>query len=224
MRAIVFDFDGLILDTETPEFKVWTDTFLEYGVEMPKGYWSSVIGRGAEQEIERPADLLSRLTGTYVDSPELHEQRRARILELIRKEKPRPGVAELIREAKENKISLAVASSSRHAWVDGFLKRLELFDYFEHIVCADDVKRAKPFPDLYQLACALLGSVVDDTIALEDSPNGVSAAKVAGLYVFAVPNSVTCQLDLSMADQILDTLEGVSTTDLFRMRSRVLPI
>jgi HAD superfamily hydrolase (TIGR01509 family) len=225
VQAIILDFDGLILDTETPEFRVWTETFHEHGVELPAGYWSSVIGRGAEQEIERPAELLTRLTrGAYVDSPEKHEARRVKIRELIHQEAPRPGIINLLLESKDQGVPLAIASSSPHAWVDRLLKDLGLIGSFDHIVCADDVHRAKPFPDLYQLACALLGCLVDEAVALEDSPNGIAAAKAAGLYVFAVPNSVTCHLDLSMADQILDTLEGVGVEDLFRLRSSVVPI
>ncbi|HWD39843.1 MAG TPA: HAD-IA family hydrolase [Fimbriimonas sp.] len=208
MRALVFDFDGLILDTETPEFTVWTETFHSYGVEMPPDYWTDVIGRGAEQEIERPPQLLFRLTGAEeVLTPTFYEELRVRIRAAIELEQVRPGVERLLWEAKEAGMGLGVASSSKHIWVDKYLKKLGLFERFDHVVCADDVHRAKPFPDLYLQCCSQLGVSSDAAVALEDSPNGLAAAKAAGLFAVVVPNSVTARLDLSAADLRVDSLE-----------------
>ncbi len=226
MRALVFDFDGLILDTETPEFQVWTEVFAEHGVEMPPGYWTQIIGRGAEQEIERPPQLLARLTGLTLDTQALREERRRRILAKIEGEEIRPGILRLLQEAEEAGVKLAVASSSRHEWVDGFLGRLDLLGRFEHVVCAGDAPRAKPFPDLYLLACERLGVPPSEALALEDSPNGIAAAKAAGLFTVAVPNSVTILLDLSAADARIDDLSLMRLKDLekvFSARAGVTP-
>jgi len=103
-----------------------------------------------------------------------------------------------------------VASSSHHRWVDGHLARLGLLDSFEAVLCAGDVPRAKPFPDLYQAACDALGVSPSVALALEDSPNGIRAAKDAGLYCIAIPNPMTSRLDLSHADRIRDSLEGTT--------------
>ena len=211
----MFDFDGLILDTETPEFEVWSQVFVEHGVRLPDGYWTEVIGRGAEQEIERPPQLLERLTGRKMDVPQLIETTRARIRQRIQSENVRPGVVQLLEEASREGIGLAVASSSKHAWVDGFLQHLDLFKCFQHVVCADDVERAKPFPDLYLLACGRLAVAPSEAVALEDSPNGLAAAKAAGLFAVAVPNSVTVNLDLSAADTVI---EDLSLTNLEQLR------
>lgn len=215
MQALAFDFDGLILDTETPEFTVWKAVFQEHGVEMPADYWTQVIGRGAEQEIERPHQLLTRLTGDYVETAEKHEDRRRRILELIDREVVRPGILDLIQQAKSERLPIGIASSSKHAWVDRYLERLGLTESFQTIVCADDVNRAKPFPDLYLELARKLGAEPEFTVALEDSPNGIAAAKAAGMFAVVVPNPVTTLLDVSQADLRIDDL---AEWDLDRLR------
>ncbi len=214
MRALIFDFDGLILDTETPEFRVWTEIFSEHGVAMPPDYWIQVIGRGAEQQIERPPELLTRLTGNYVETEAATADRRSRILALIDQERVRPGVVELLDEAEEAGIPVGIASSSRHNWVEGYLAKLGLRERFPVIVCADDVARAKPFPDLYLLACERLRVEPSSAVALEDSPNGTAAAKAAGLFTVAVPNPVTAALDLSRADMRVESLSAIKLSDL----------
>jgi HAD superfamily hydrolase (TIGR01509 family) len=214
VQAIIFDFDGLILDTETPEFEVWSETFRFYGVEMPPNYWTEVIGRGAEQEIERPPELLHRMAPSFPNTPETFEAIRRKIRERIACERARPGIVRMLDQARDRRLPLAVASSSRHVWVDGFLTRLGLADRFQAVCCADDVTRAKPFPDLYLLACQRLNVRPSNAVALEDSPNGIAAAKAAGLYTVAVPNSVTSRLDLSAANRIVANLEDESLESL----------
>jgi HAD superfamily hydrolase (TIGR01509 family) len=223
VQALAFDFDGLILDTETPELTVWEEVFREHGAEMPADYWTQVIGRGAEQTIERPPELLTRLTGSFVETPEKHQNRRERILALIDHEKVRPGVESLIQEAKHAGLPIGVASSSRHLWVDAYLRKLNLYDQFEAVVCADDVPHSKPFPDLYLELCRRLKSNPLESAALEDSPNGLTAAKAAGMFAIAVPNRVTLRLNLSEADLRIDRLEDWNLARLigrFAQRNR----
>lgn len=208
MQALVFDFDGTLVDTETPEYEIWQEVFADHGVEMPEGFWSNLIGRGAEQEFERPRQLLERLTGRPFEGDAVrHERTRT----LIRQAPLRPGVAALLDAAS---VPLGVASSSPHAWVDPGLSARGIADRFEAILCADDVVRAKPFPDLYLEACRRLDADPEWTIAVEDSPNGIAAAKAAGLFTVATPNPVTRALDLSAADLIVEDLAAVSAEDL----------
>ncbi len=211
MQALVFDFDGTLVDTETPEYTVWTLIFESHGVEMPAGYWGSLIGRGAEQEFERPAALLERLCGRpFRDS----ENRHQRIMDLIDQETLRPGTESLIREANAQGVPCGVASSSPHRWVDPELEKRGILHLFQFVACADDVERAKPFPDLYRLACRRLDAEPAETIAIEDTPNGLAAAVAAGLFGVATPNSVTQALDLSAADLRIDELATWSLADL----------
>lgn len=206
MQALVFDFDGTLVDTETPELLVWQETFAAHGVALPPGYWSNIVGRGAEQEFERPAQLFERLTGKPFA---FDAQRHARTMEMIHAAPLRPGVVALLEEAQAAGIPCAVCSSSRHAWVDPGLRSRGVFERFVTTICADDVTRAKPFPDLYQEACRRLGTVPAQTVAIEDSPNGLTAAKAAGLFAVATPNPVTRDLDLSAADLIVPDLSNM---------------
>ena len=215
MQALVFDFDGTLVDTETPEFTVWTHIFEKHGVRMPDGYWGSMIGRGAEQEFERPAALLERLCGApFRESEYRHE----RIMDLIDREPLRPGTEALMREARDRGVPLGVASSSPHSWVDRELDKRGVLGLFDFVACADDVSRAKPFPDLYALACRKLGAIPEETVAVEDTPNGLGSAKAAGLFAVVTPNPVTEGLDLSAADLRVDDLSAWSLDDLDRAR------
>ena len=125
-----------------------------------------------------------------------------------------PGVLQLLDEAKQSELKLAVASSSPENWVIGHLSRLGLIEYFDVIVTADDVELTKPDPALFLLAAETIRVRPDQAIVLEDSGNGVKGAKRAGMFVVAVPNEITRQMDLSMADLLLDTLEGIRLENL----------
>jgi HAD superfamily hydrolase (TIGR01509 family) len=211
VQAIVFDFDGTLVDTETPELTIWQDFFAAYGVEMPKDYWTTIVGRGAEQEVERPKALLERLSGRpFTEDDERH----ARTMALIAKEPLRPGVRALLDQAGGAAIPCAIASSSKHAWVDPAIQSRRIAFSFTTVICADDVERAKPFPDLYLEACRRLGTDPAQTVAIEDSPNGLAAAKAAGLFTIATPNSTTVDLDLSAADLVISDLSQINLSGI----------
>ncbi|MDR3687952.1 MAG: HAD family hydrolase [Fimbriimonas sp.] len=217
LDALIFDFDGLIVDTETPEALVWREVFREHGQTLPDDYWNDSIGRGAEQVKESPLQLLNRLTEEKLDIQAVDKTRERRLYNMIAAEPARRGVVSLLKEAKSAGMKLAVASSSKHWWVDGHLERLNLKQYFQHIVCADDVPRAKPFPDLYLKAASKLQVGLAEVMAFEDSPHGIASAKAAGIFVVAVPNSMTATLDLTAADVRFESLDGVGIGRLFEI-------
>lgn len=219
LNAIIFDFDGLILDTETPEVRVWQAIFRENGAEYPDSYWINSIGRGADQITETPVQLLERLTGRQVDHVSVLADYEVRRLGAIEASDALPGVQSLILEAKGAGIRLGVASSSKHAWVDRHLERLGLLQHFGSILCADDVEQAKPFPNLYLAACRVLSTPISECLAIEDSPNGIRAAKSAGLNCLAVPNPCTIQLSLSEADRVVPSLAGIHLSDIIEWHS-----
>ena len=205
--ALIFDFDGLILDTETPEFQSWVRVFEQHGCVMERAVWTRCIGHGWHH-FDPFAHLQSQL-GRDVDRDAISADRRAWNLAAIEAQPILPGVERLLDTAAAAGVKLGIASSSPHRWVDGHLKRLGLFDRFEVIACADDTGVAKPDPAVYLLACRSLGVEPGRCVALEDSFNGVTAAVAAGLITVAVPNPMTHDMDLSAAHHRMASLEAV---------------
>jgi HAD superfamily hydrolase (TIGR01509 family) len=131
-----------------------------------------------------------------------------------------PGVVEHLDAARAAGLKVGVASSSSRDWVMGHLVRLGILDRFDCLRCRDDVANVKPEPDLYVAVLECLGVAASEAIAIEDSPNGVLAAKRAGLRCVAIPNSITARLDLGQADVVLGSLAEVTLAELLR---RVVP-
>ncbi len=200
LEALIFDFDGLILDTETPEFDVLNEIYAEYNVELSIEKWSGAV------EFD-PVSDLEQLTGKNIPRQPVLDRWRTEADARIAANLILPGVVDLLNEADQHGLDLAVASSSPHAWVDTHLTRLGLFDRFQHIICADDVTRTKPSPELFLLALRKLNVRADQAVVFEDSPNGVRAANAAGIPVVAIPNPVTAQLDFSGQCVRLNSLE-----------------
>lgn len=211
--AVVFDFDGTILDTETPEFRSWSEVYRRYGLELPLECWARGVG-GAWGVFDPLADLEARL-GTRVDREAVAAWRSQRDQELIRAQDVLPGVVPLLDQISAGGVAAAIASSSPRAWVEEHLVRLGLSGYFQVICTADDVERVKPAPDLYRLACRRLGVQPSRALAIEDSPNGALAALAAGLRCVVVPNEVTARLDFPPGTAIRPTLAGVRLADLW---------
>jgi len=207
VRALVFDFDGLILDTETPEFLAWQEVFSAHGGSLTTADWAHVIG--SMDSGWDPAVELGRQTGRTYTREELRARWKPRQVELLGLETVRPGVLELLKEARLRGIGLGVASSSPRWWVQGNLERLGIFGSFDVVATGDEVPRTKPDPAVYLLALERLGVPAGEALALEDSPNGVRAAQAAGMRCVAVPNDVSRHLDLSAADAVLGSLSGL---------------
>jgi HAD superfamily hydrolase (TIGR01509 family) len=204
VKALVFDFDGLILDTEVPDFASWQELFDSHGATLEFETWAECIGT-TDFSFDAYTHLEAQL-GRAVDRAEVHARRRGRYLEMIAAESALPGVTDYLEDAKRLGLRLAVASSSDRAWVEGHLARLGLLAHFDATRCSDDVRRTKPDPELYLAAAAALGVPPEAAIAFEDSPNGVRAAKAAGMYCVAIPNALTRRLPLEHADLILPSL------------------
>src|SRR5215212_2963942 len=197
IQALIFDFDGLILDTETPEFTCWQNIYREHGFELPIEEWGKIVGGYGLSDFDA-AEHLSHLSQGRLDSASLRARNRLESHNIIMRQGPLPGVKEYLEEAKRLGLKLAIASSSHHAWVDDHAKRIGVFDYFENVIAADDVGlgRTKPNPDLFLTALSRLRVPKEAAIVFEDSPNGVEAANRAGIFVVAVPNNVTSLLSV----------------------------
>jgi len=212
VRAFLFDFDGLILDTEVPSRAGWQWLYREHGHELPPEKWALVVGTHGAWD---PMAHLEQLVGAPLERDVLNERRYAHELSLIETETLRPGVAEYLAAARQHGLKRAIVSSSNVRWIDMHLRRLEETVGWDLILAADhDPARAKPAPTLYLEALEALGVAAGEAVAFEDSPNGIRAAKAAGIFCVGVPNGVTRELGLDEADLVLDSLADLSPDEL----------
>jgi HAD superfamily hydrolase (TIGR01509 family) len=203
VRALVFDFDGLIIDTEGPVYEAWAEVYRQHSQELSLDFWKTIIGRGSNY-FDPIAELEIRL-GRSLEAEAIRAERRLRTLELVEALTILPGVLEWRQEARELGVRLGVASSSGRGWVTGHLDRLGLSEW-DCIRCLEDVENPKPAADLYLSVLECLGVPPREAVAVEDSVHGVEAAKTAGLYCVAVPSSLTADHDFSRADLVLSSL------------------
>ncbi len=204
MQALIFDFDGTILDTESTEFQSWQEVYQHHGVELTLEYWLPFVGNNSIPF--DPAGHLERLVGQPVNKKAIEDWVDQRKLALNQQLKPLPGVLDYLEAAQAMGLKLAVASSSRRNWVEGHLERLGLLERFEVVRTKEDVALTKPDPALFLRAAEGLGVHPAQAIVLEDSLNGVRAAKSAGAFTVAIPNTLTRHLDLGQADLLLTCL------------------
>lgn len=212
IKAFIFDLDGLILDSETPNYEAWQTVFEQYGLELPLSEWQKALGT-SRQEFD-PPNYLEELVGHPINKKKVEHDIKVLALSKISKLPALPGVENLVRSAHENGIKLAVASSSSTDWVWCNLSRLGLAEYFDTICTGDEVIAVKPDPAVFQKALDELHVRSDEAIAFEDSPNGITGAQNAGIFCVAVPNFVTGQLNIDHADLILKSLAETTVEKL----------
>ena len=218
IKALIFDFDGLILDTETPEFLVWQSIYREHGHELPAHEWHKIVGGYGISNFDA-AEHLTGLTQGQLDAVSLRNRHRFESDDAIAASHILPGVENVISEAKMLGLKLAIASSSPHSWVDTHAKRLGIFGCFDKIICADDVApgRTKPNPDLFLLALNQLKVQKNEAVIFEDSPNGVKAAQSAGVFVVMVPNPTTSLLPFEGKYLKLNSLVDLRLNELLQI-------
>lgn len=215
-RAVVFDFDGTIVDTETPPFRCIREEYRRFGLDLTIEAWQHRLGR---TDLRHWTEELEEAVGHPID----REGIRRRVLEVKNRltdaEPVRPGILELLDRCRSAGLPLAIASSSEAAWVHPNLRARGLFDVFDVIVTRDDGIRSKPAPDSYLRACELLGVEAATALAIEDSRNGLTAAKTAGLRCVIVPNPMTAGMDFTGADAVYGHYDELRPHDPFVIRS-----
>jgi len=214
IKAIIFDFDGTMLETEMPEYASWQEVYQQHQCELPISLWLEFVGKSVGTF--DPYTHLESLVGRAIDRQAVRQVRRQRFNELLGQQTILPGVEAALIFAKEAGIRLAVASSSSREWVVGHLEQFGLLSYFDAICTADDVDRAKPDPAVYRLALERLGVAAHEAIAIEDSRNGLLAAKRAGLRCVVVPNALTCHSTFEEADLQVTSLAEVDWQQVCR--------
>ncbi|WP_042168255.1 HAD family hydrolase [Paenibacillus gorillae] len=189
IKAIIFDFDGTILDTETPWYYAFRDAYKQHGVELSLELYSSCIG--TNNDGFNPYEYLSTEHGIQIDKQSFKQAIHLEHTARMEREEIRPGIRELLEHARAEGLRIGLASSSSYKWVDKYLTSLGIRNYFECIRTSDDVAEVKPNPELYLQALEALGVEAAEAVAIEDSPNGARAAIAAGMHCVVVPNELT---------------------------------
>jgi HAD superfamily hydrolase (TIGR01509 family) len=211
IAALIFDFDGLLVDTETPAFESWRAIYAEYGHELPLDLWKDALGTSHGFDAQTH---LAALIGQPIDRDRMLVRRRARKHILSQAQPLLPGAREILDQARDLGLPCAVASSSDRPWVGGWLDLHNISAYFTCIRTAENVALTKPAPDLFLSAAACLGVPPDACLVFEDSPNGILAARAAGMRCVAVPGAITRQIVLPPADLVIESLDALPLQEI----------
>lgn len=212
IKTLIFDFDGLIIDSETPTLRSWQEIFQSYDLELPMEEYYLTIG--TTDHLFDPLENLIQHVDDHIDKAEIKSKHRSRMLDLINENDLLPGIEDYLIRAKQIDLRIGIASSGVGYWINQLLDLKKISQYFDCVITSDMVKFPKPEPDLYLRALQLLDTLPQQAIAFEDSPNGISAAKQAGIFCVAIPNQLTRNMDLSQADLLLDSLKQKTLDNL----------
>jgi HAD superfamily hydrolase (TIGR01509 family) len=211
IEALIFDFDGLLIDSEMPLFEIWQGIYRDYGCELHLDDWQHALG--TFQGFDPYADIATR-TGAGPEREVLQPKIRAQHVARCTALPLLPGIASLLDAAHAAGLKTAVASSSAIDWVGPFLDQHGLRVRLDAVCTRDDVKQVKPAPDLFLLAAERMRVEPARCIVFEDSPNGVRAAHAAGMWAVAVPNALTRALPMPDPDLVLDSLGTTHLDDI----------
>ncbi len=201
IRAVIFDMDGVIVDSEPLHIEAEKQILRKYGVEISTDELRTYTGTTAEFEF---TDLIRKYRlNTTVDR--LFREKETILFRLLEEQtKPIKGVVRLIKSLKRHGLKLAIASSGHRKLVHYFLKRLRIANHFDSVICAEDITRSKPDPEIFFKAAKSLGLDPAECTVIEDSTLGVEAAKSAGIKCLAFRNPNSGNQDLSKADLVID--------------------
>lgn len=217
IRALLFDFDGVILETEEVGYWGWKKTYEDFGQVLSLEQFSLVIGTHFIHF--NPKEDLEAKVGRKLDWERLDRERQEYNHQMIAQQPVLPGVRELITEARAAGVHVAIVSSSPHEWIAHWLEHTGLTDQFEFVMCVDEVPTPKPAPDLYLAALKRLGLAATEAVAIEDSPNGSKGAQRAGLFCVVVPTRVTSLLKFEVDFPKVESLAGITLARLEQMRA-----
>ncbi|MHB1682218.1 MAG: HAD family hydrolase [Bacilli bacterium] len=212
IRAVIFDFDGTVIDTETAWYIAFRDAYKEHGVDLTLEMYSLCIGTSLQAF--NPYEYLVVNLHLPIDLDSFRQSVHERHATLMDAEKMRPGIMDYLNSARAKRLKIALASSSKLDWVEKFLEKLQIREYFDCIRTANDVEHVKPDPELYLQTLQCLGVTADEAIAIEDSPNGAKAAVAAGVHCVVVPNTITKLLEFERFSQMANSLTEIDFDDL----------
>ena len=191
IKGIIFDFDGLICDTETTEVEAWQQAYTQNGLTFPVDEYINSVGAVFSDHLNE-THKLPGISSLDLDLRKKVLKEFKHLFYTYANQQPlMPGIKSLLEQSRSMKFEIGLASSSPWDWVISHLTRLKIKDYFNCILTREEVKRTKPHPDIFIKALTCMSLNPSEVLVLEDSENGVTAAKNAGLFTIAIPNSVT---------------------------------
>ncbi len=211
LKAVIFDFDGTIIDTESTAFHAWQTIYREHGQELRIEDYAKCIG--TNHDVFNPQTALDSLVAYEIDWSETTPRRRMLEQEFLSRQKIAPGVGGLVEAARGQGLRLAIGSSSPREWIDRIMPLPDADRVFDTIVTSDDAP-PKPLPDIFLIALDRLGVGADETVVIEDSPNGALAAHRAGIFCITVPNVVTRLLRFEYGDLRVESLAEVTLAQI----------
>lgn len=206
-KAVLWDFDGVIVDTEWPIYETWREIFENESQELTLDTYVQCIG--SDFETWSPEAHLESLTGRTYDWEQIGIDRNVEIRRRLENAQLNPGILDALTAMRAAGLKLAVVSSSSHSWVDHWLDQLAVRNLFDAVVCRGDAPKIKPAPDLYIEGAEQLSLAPKDCLVIEDSLNGLKAAQAAGCDCIAVPNRITKVIDFSAAKAVLDDFHAL---------------
>jgi len=209
LAAVVFDFDGVIFDSETPEYESHRRLYEACGVALTVDEWCGAIGVWTDDHDERRFEALCARTAAPPARDVYHARRRELFTALAPRE-PMAGVRDLVAAIDTAGVPMAIASTAPGGWVRPAVQRLGLAPRFRAVVTGDEVPRRKPAPDVYVEAMRRIGAEPARSIAIEDSAPGIAAARAAGMKTIAIPHWLTELHDLSAADLRVASAQALS--------------
>ena len=213
IKAVIFDMDGVIIDSEPIYHRVEKNLFKRLGIKISEGEHYSFVGMSMDLIWEK---ILSKnkLKLNKKKLIKLHTDNMIGSFQNEEELTPLPNLIELIERFIDNDFKIALASSSSRILIDIILKKLEIKNFFEVVVSGEDVENGKPFPDIFLLTAKHLDCKPSECIVIEDSKNGVSAAKKANMKCIGFKNSNSGKQDLSVADMIIDNFSALHVKDI----------
>ncbi len=203
--AVLFDFDGIIIDSEWPIYQTWKKVFADEGHVLEVETYVQCIG--SDFDTWSPEKHLESLTGKSYDWKTINAQRQITLENDLENAETLPGFRELITKLKADDKKIAVVSSSSHRWVDMWLKKLDIVKEMQEVVCKGDAPSIKPAPDLYLEAVKRLGLQSSQCLVMEDSLNGILSAKAAKCPAIAIPSRLTSCLNFNIADAKIESFQ-----------------
>ncbi len=212
-KALIFDFDGLIVDTETVIYESWAEIYEQYDQTLELNTYKNCVGSDFEQF--HPGMELEKRTGETFNWAVIDAEREELIRQRLEQKKERAGIRFFIENAKEKGLELAIASSSSRNWVLGWIKKLGLSEHFSAFANRDDVQKIKPDPELFLRAADSLGIAPSEALILEDSENGLKAATAAGIPCAIITNPITAGGNFSGAIMVAENFTDERLKKLF---------